>query len=222
VGKWSQKLHTLFKNRDRSPLPKSESTVIQLKPEYPSVRVSGPFAATSQGVLKYRNVMLIASGIGITPFVSIVKHIWHQIQSGNPLIVQKIYFYWMSPTQKFFKWFSSLLACLQEDTEFFELNIFLTSRSTGVMAFGANLLMSQQNIGNKGDIITGLKCQTSIGRPNFEDIFTHIRTVCRERKIGVFVCGPQPMCNDIKKLCHSFSAIVNQYNTRFDYHQEYF
>lgn len=60
--------------------------------------------------------ILIGAGIGVTPFASILKHMWYTyIQSkenneGNCKL-KKVYFYWICPDTNAFEWLVLFNAC---------------------------------------------------------------------------------------------------------------
>jgi len=39
-------------------------------------QVDGPFGTASEDVLQFEVSLLVGAGIGVTPFASILKHIW--------------------------------------------------------------------------------------------------------------------------------------------------
>jgi predicted ferric reductase len=58
--------------------------------------------------------VFVGAGIGVTPFASILKSIWHQHnQSDSSLNIKKIYFYWICRDTNAFEWFAELLESLE-------------------------------------------------------------------------------------------------------------
>jgi NADPH oxidase 2 len=59
----------------------------------PRVMVDGPFGSASEDFLNYEAVLLVGGGIGVTPFASILKHIWYRmnnLSSGKPTRLSKV------------------------------------------------------------------------------------------------------------------------------------
>ena len=54
--------------------------------------------------------MLVGSGIGVTPFASILKNVRYSLESKGETVIQKVYFFWISRDKNAFEWFSDLLA----------------------------------------------------------------------------------------------------------------
>jgi len=40
------------------------------------LQIDGPFGSASEDVFNYEVSILVAGGIGVTPFASVLKHIW--------------------------------------------------------------------------------------------------------------------------------------------------
>src|ERR1700712_2012109 len=43
----------------------------------PTLRIDGPYGAPAEDVFANEVAVLIGTGIGVTPFASVLKHIWH-------------------------------------------------------------------------------------------------------------------------------------------------
>ena len=58
--------------------------------------------------------VFVGAGIGVTPFASILKSIWHQHNKpDSSLNIRKIYFYWICRDTNAFEWFAELLESLE-------------------------------------------------------------------------------------------------------------
>jgi NADPH oxidase len=96
----------------------------------PSVRVDGPFGAPAEDVFDCEVAILIGAGIGehishvvivhfsvfwrfhssgVTPFASILKHIWYRQKKGNIGSLRRVEFFWVCRDAPSFGWFQSLL-----------------------------------------------------------------------------------------------------------------
>lgn len=90
-------------------------------------RIDGPFGAASQEVFDFKVVMLVAGGIGVTPFASILKSIRYKIESKVGSTIAKAYFYWISRDKNAFEWFNEVLAGTLEHQQFFGVLVSLTN-----------------------------------------------------------------------------------------------
>ena len=66
---------------------------------FPHLNVDGPFGTPSEDVRKYDAAILVGAGIGVTPFISVLKSIWYERireeKSGKPLKLKKVYLVWI-------------------------------------------------------------------------------------------------------------------------------
>ena len=80
--------------------------------------MDGPFGTASQEVYDYPVAVLVAGGIGVTPFASILKDIWYRFKNRSEfpaMKLQKVYFYWIAREKEAFEWFHDLLSKIEED-----------------------------------------------------------------------------------------------------------
>ena len=54
--------------------------------------------------------ILVGAGIGVTPFASILKHIWYRQRRGNLGALRRVEFFWICRDAPSFGWFQSLLS----------------------------------------------------------------------------------------------------------------
>lgn len=91
----------------------------------PSVRIDGPYGAPAEDVFNVEVAVLVGAGIGmfrytytstaltrfigVTPFASILKHIWYCQQRGKLGTLRRVEFFWVCRDAPSFGWFQSLL-----------------------------------------------------------------------------------------------------------------
>ena len=73
------------------------------------IRMDGPFGAATEEVFQYKVAMLIGAGIGVTPFASVLKSIYHKKTTNQNVKLEKIYFYWICRETRAFEWFQHVL-----------------------------------------------------------------------------------------------------------------
>ncbi|RNA41952.1 cytochrome b-245 heavy chain-like [Brachionus plicatilis] len=186
--------------------------------------IDGPFGSCAEDVFKYESVVLIGAGIGVTPYASILKHIWYILSTShqNTATLKKVYFFWVSSTIDSFEWFGSLLQDLENrikssnQPDLLDYKIYLTR--------GWSLKQAKEiaiNNDQEYDLFTGLSQKTNYGRPNFELFFKELSNVEErpvKKKCGVFFCGPSQMSKDLHIVCNKQS---NNYIS-FIYNKESF
>ena len=93
----------------------------------PSIRIDGPYGAPAEDVFNSQVAILIGAGIGqslcrplflprlnvvfpgVTPFASILKHIWYRQKKGKLNSLRRVEFFWLCRDPPSFGWFQSLL-----------------------------------------------------------------------------------------------------------------
>ncbi|XP_018418531.1 PREDICTED: cytochrome b-245 heavy chain [Nanorana parkeri] len=178
-----------------------EKTELQEAWKLPKISIDGPFGTASEDVFDYEVAMLIGAGIGVTPFASVLKSVWYRYcNNATTLKLQKIYFYWLCRDTQAFEWFADLLQSLEtqmqerNNADFLSYNIYLTGWDES-QATAFSLHHDQEK-----DVITGLKQKTLYGRPNWENEFKNIGSTHSNSRVGVFLCGPESLAEDLSKL----------------------
>ena len=204
----------------------------------PTIRIDGPYGAPAEDVFQNEIAILIGTGIGVTPWASILKNVWHLRHYQDPKRrLRRVEFIWVCKDTTSFEWFQALLLSLETQAmaeaaaegysgnEFLRINTYLTQRTTPDMA--QNIILN--SVGQDRDPLTQLTSRTNFGRPDFNKVFKDMRDGILNQSygkfdrqsttnIGVYFCGPAPAARDIKKACKA--ATVN--DVRFHFWKEHF
>ncbi|XP_023338172.1 NADPH oxidase 5 [Eurytemora carolleeae] len=203
------------------------------------VYIDGPFGAPTSQIFHAQHAVLIGTGIGVTPFASILKSIMHRYWAArnscpkcsyswtndlrsSVMNLRKVDFFWINREQRSFEWFVNLLSQLEiEQAEqggamerFLDMHMYITSalQKTDMKAVGLQLALELLHEKSKRDLITGLKTRTIAGRPNWDKVFKQV-TETRKGRVTVFFCGPPQLGKVLKLKCDQFG---------FDYRKENF
>lgn len=177
------------------------------------VRLDGPYGAPAEHAFEFEYVMLAATGIGVTPMVSILRHMFHGQVSGNgnaPVPFKRVCLYWMNREQHAVRWFVHLLKALeglQQLKDRLELNVYLTAlgASDGRHALlyrGMDLYYEKNNV----DPISTMRTRLHKGRPRWNDIFSKNAEQHPGVTWGVFFTGPPMLAADLDEKCTEHSA----------------
>ncbi|KEZ42411.1 Cytochrome b-245 heavy chain subunit beta [Scedosporium apiospermum] len=201
--------------------------------QMPSLRIDGPYGAPAEDVFDNEIAVLIGTGIGVTPWASILKNIWHLRNGPNPPTrLRRVEFIWVCKDTGSFEWFQTLLSSLEAQSneaaripgssgvEFLKIHTYLTQKLD--MDTTQNIVLN--SVGADLDPLTELKSRTNFGRPNFPKIFEMMRDGILDRTyinglesmrttVGVYFCGPSAAARDIKKACKQ--ATVSEVLFRF-------
>ncbi|KAL2814571.1 ferric reductase NAD binding domain-containing protein [Aspergillus cavernicola] len=205
--------------------------------QMPKLRVDGPYGAPAEDVFENEIAVLIGTGIGVTPWASILKNIWHLRASPNPpKRLRRVEFIWVCKDTTSFEWFQALLSSLEAQsatdaayegiTEFLRIHIYLTQRLDQDTT--TNIYLN--SVGRELDPLTELKSRTNFGRPDFNRLFTAMRTGLQDQSyiaglhthsktdIGVYFCGPNIAARQIKAAATASSTS----DVRFKFWKEHF
>ncbi|KAF9798205.1 hypothetical protein SFRURICE_003164 [Spodoptera frugiperda] len=132
------------------------------------IYLDGPYGAASSHIFLAQHAALVAAGIGVTPFASILQavmyrywsarqdcpkcgHTWASDMPRHNMNLKKVDFFWINREQRSFEWFVSLLSQLEiEQAElggamerFLEMHMYITSalQKSDMKAVGLQLAL---------------------------------------------------------------------------------
>ncbi|XP_046447189.1 NADPH oxidase 5-like [Daphnia pulex] len=221
------------RNENRSAQPNSEKphSVEGVHIYYPlEIAIDGPYGTPSSHIFRAQHAVLVAAGIGVTPFASILQSIMHRYYVSRQscprchhswvsqmpdtiMNLKKVDFFWINREQRSFEWFVEVLSQLEmEQAEmgsalgrFLDLHMYITSalKKTDLKAVGLQMALDLIHAKDKRDLVTGLKTRTNAGRPNWDKIFQKL--VDEDKgKVTVFYCGPPQLAKELRKKCNEF------------------
>lgn len=193
-----------------------------------TIFIDGPYGSPSGQIFRSEHAVLIATGIGVTPFASILQSLVyhyekrrqkcpncaHEFSDTRPPFVsklRKVDFLWINRDQKSFEWFIKLLAELEltqshlpPSERFLDIHIHLTAiEPAKTKSIGLQLALYLVHEKNKKDLVTGLRTRTRAGRPNWDDFFFNIQEQ-KKGKVSVFFCGRPQLGRLLHRRCDSF------------------
>jgi len=195
----------------------------------PQVRIDGPYGAPAEDVFSVEVAVLIGAGIGVTPFASILKHIWYRQKKGKLGSLRRVEFFWVCRDAPSFGWFQSLLQeveAAQADPNFLRINVYLTQKIDENMLWN----IAVNDAGAEYDPLTLLRSRTMFGRPDWMTIYGRIKQAVEggqylpgsnsqlKTKIGSYFCGPGALASAIRDATvHHTNA-----NVQFTFSKEHF
>ncbi|CAK8698108.1 unnamed protein product [Clavelina lepadiformis] len=214
AGPWTTNLRNLYQS------------AIERNEKFPNLYLDGPFGEGHQDWYKYEVSVLVGAGIGVTPFASIIKDIVHRstTHKGFQITCKKVYFIWVTRTQRHFEWLTDIIKDLEETEggDLVSTHIYITQFSNKFDLRTTMLYICEryfQKVANKS-MFTGLKAVTHFGRPQFEFFLDSLQAMHKDvRTIGVFSCGPPGLTNGVDEACTN----LNKFNkARFNHFYENF
>ncbi|KAF2401869.1 hypothetical protein EJ06DRAFT_537140 [Trichodelitschia bisporula] len=204
---------------------------------FPNLRIDGPYGAPAEDVLQNEVAVLIGTGIGVTPWASILKQIWHLRRNSNmPKRLRRIEFFWICRDTVAFAWFQNLLISLETQSmqesegngdDFLRIHTYLTKKLDADTA--QNIVLN--SIGMEKDPLTELRSRTNFGRPDWnrllrgmrdgiiqETYIPNLENKYKHTDVGVYFCGPAAAARDISKIC----STVTCPEVKFKFWKEHF
>ena len=205
--------------------------------QMPRIRIDGPYGAPAEDVFDNEIAVLIGTGIGVTPWASILKNIWHLRNSTNPPTrLRRVEFIWVCKDTTSFEWFQTLLSSLEAQSaadakgasapEFLRIHTYLTQRLD--VDTIANIQLN--TVGSQVDPLTELKSRTNFGRPDFKRLFIGMKDGIMDgtymggldgslrTDVGVYFCGPNTAARDIRAA----TKAVTSNDVKFRFWKEHF
>ncbi|KAI5100464.1 dual oxidase 1 isoform X2, partial [Silurus meridionalis] len=199
VGPWTSKLREIY-NLER----------LKELGNYPKLYLDGPFGEGHQEWRDFEVSVLVGGGIGVTPFASILKDIVFKSSAKLKVQCKKVYFIWVTRTQRQFEWVSDIIREVEEmdAQELVSVHIYITQLAEKFDLRTTMLYVCErhfQKVSNKS-LFTGLQSVTHFGRPPFLAFFSSLQEVHPEvGKIGVFSCGPPGLTKNVEKACQQIN-----------------
>merc|ERR1719474_1416349 len=208
--------------------PEENDNRVQLAEPF-TIYVDGPFGSPSSNFYRAEHAVLIGTGIGITPFASILQSImhryWkskftcpkcnHQWADGIESIenLKKVDFFWINRDHTSFEWFVNLLSQLELEqhehgghmSRFLDMHMYVTSalQKTDMKAVALQMALDILHKKEERDLITGLKSRMNAGRPNWNKVFTKLREE-KKGNVTVFYCGNPMLATTLRLKCEEF------------------
>ncbi|XP_071549834.1 dual oxidase 2-like isoform X2 [Panulirus ornatus] len=194
VGPWTKKLSEVYQEQP-------------LGLKYPAIFMDGPFGEGHQMWWDYETVVLVAGGIGVTPFSSILKDIAYKLQHSSTLLkTKKVIFLWTTRSQRQYEWMTDILQEVEKiDTKNIIRNhIFITQFKSKFDLRTIMLYLAERHFQRISgtSLFTGLRAITHFGRPIFLSIFKSIKKkYSTVSHVGVFTCGSPTLSQSVELGC---------------------
>uniref|UniRef100_A0A674JTR4 NAD(P)H oxidase (H2O2-forming) n=1 Tax=Terrapene triunguis TaxID=2587831 RepID=A0A674JTR4_9SAUR len=213
AGPWTTRLRELY----------SPEIVAEIG-RYPKLYLDGPFGEGHQEWNKFEVSVLVGGGIGVTPFASILKDLVFKSSVSSKMPCKKIYFIWVTRTQRQFEWLADIIREVEENDQhdLVSVHIYITQLAEKFDLRTTMLYICErhfQKVLNRS-LFTGLRSITHFGRPPFVPFFKSLQEVHPQVwKIGVFSCGPPGMTKNVEQACQQINKLDQTY---FVHHYENF
>ncbi|XP_073475001.1 dual oxidase 1-like [Aquarana catesbeiana] len=198
VGPWTTSLRELYTSHNTA------------EGKYPKLFLDGPFGEGHQEWNMFDVSVLVGGGIGVTPFASILKDLVFKSSINARINCKKVYFIWVTRTQKQFEWLIDIIREVEEldKNELLSVHIYITQLTEKFDFRTAMLYICERHFqkNQSQSLLTGLRSITHFGRPPFVGFLNSLQEVHPEvKKIGVFSCGPPGMTKNVEDACRKIN-----------------
>eukprot|EP00475_Leptophrys_vorax_P020428 TRINITY_DN2795_c0_g1_i3.p1 TRINITY_DN2795_c0_g1~~TRINITY_DN2795_c0_g1_i3.p1 ORF type:complete len:1418 (-),score=317.02 TRINITY_DN2795_c0_g1_i3:83-4336(-) len=171
------------------------------------IRVDGPYGKWPFNIMRYRTVILVSGGVGVTPCMAALRHIYHinrEDKLGDSRL-KSVFFVWSCKDASDFHWYGDVLESIVHLSE-------------SVANYPKLHNHSHITSARESDPLPAL---AKPGRPRLEKIFEAAENAAKkgeEARIAVIACGPESLVN----LTWDETSKRTQDRNRFDFHHETF
>ncbi|PIK46140.1 putative NADPH oxidase 5-like [Apostichopus japonicus] len=160
------------------------------------VYVDGPYGTSTRRIFEADHVVMIAGGIGVTPFASVLQsimyrfeqiplncpncsHSWTVNRPKDSMKLKKVHFIWINRDRRNFEWFATLLTELDIAgqhymgfEQFLDMQLYLTSEpdKNFLQDLALQLALERVNNQDSAELLAKLKEKTRYGRPDWDEV----------------------------------------------------
>lgn len=162
--------------------------------------LDGPYGTPSAHIFRAKQAVLIAAGIGVTPFASILRSMLAQLRAGSEALPERVHFIWVCRSQFAFGWFAELLGEIEaEFPHRFDFRIFMDAGNRDIKSTVLRIAMDLLYARTQEDLLTGLRSRTTLGAPNWHELLGALGEEHAPDHPEVFFCGPPGLARKARK-----------------------
>jgi predicted ferric reductase/Ca2+-binding EF-hand superfamily protein len=165
--------------------------------------LDGPYGAPSTDVFQSRRPVLIAGGIGVTPFASVLESIVLRSLANAELTLDRLDFVWLNRDQYSFEWFVDLLGSLDrlDKRRLVRVHVYMTGGRSDATSAAFDLARQAAFIAGEPDVVSGLRIETHMGNPDWCELLQGIAREAGGDPVDVYFCGPPGLARKIAPAC---------------------
>jgi NADPH oxidase 5 len=174
--------------------------------------IDGPYGAPSTDVFQSRRAVLIAGGIGVTPFASVLESIVLRAGADAASTPARVDFVWLNRDQYSFEWFIDLLASLErlDQRGLVHVHAFMTAGRADAVSAAFDLARQASLVAGEPDVVTGLRFETHMGAPDWRELLGRIAREAAGEPVNVYFCGPPGLARKVAPVCGEIGMSFQQ------------
>lgn len=208
IGKWTKKLQNYIIEKET--LSEQQHVNIMVYTDKPTNNVI-------KYTTLYKKILLISTGYGITPYISLIRDIIYNPVKYKHII--QIDIIWIINNDTDFQIFKKTLNEVYK-VDFLKLHIYFTKNIESEIKESILFLQELVHIENNFDIISGMhtNIKTTLAKPDFNIILQNLLKSNRtEKSIGIFFCGNPFLQKKILRKCYKYSN--NTLDIQLNFHK---
>jgi predicted ferric reductase/Ca2+-binding EF-hand superfamily protein len=174
--------------------------------------IDGPYGAPSTDAFQSRRAVLIAGGIGVTPFASVLESVVLRAGAEGASTPDRVDFVWLNRDQYSFEWFVDLLAALErlDRRGLVHVHVFMTGGRADAVSAAFDLARQASLVAGEPDLVTGLRFETHMGAPDWRALLGGIALDAGGDRVDVYFCGPPGLARKIAPVCADVGMTFQQ------------
>jgi len=206
VGPWTNALRDFVKESEN-------------RKYLPRCRMDGPYGDGFENWSSFETILLVGSGLGVTPFMSMLKNIAHQCRTDAlNARTRKIYCVFILRRLREFQWLTELIREVEEalSSDMLEMIFYATATRSNDFRFMFLRYFaetSQQFAARSA--LTNTRGFSLFGRPDFSDLLTKLNVKVMEAKggsphvVGVYSCGAPDVTSRVNSAVRVHNDLHN-------------
>ncbi len=172
-----------------------------------AIELDGPYGTPTTAALDARHVLLVAAGIGVTPFASVIA----ALRAGAASRCEHVHFVWVCREQHAFSWFTDLLGEAEIALgDRLTVSIYMDSGRRDAQSTVLSVAMDALYAHTRSDLVTGLRARTTLGAPDWDALLASAAARHRPDPVTCFFCGPDGLARVVRAGCARHGLVFRQ------------
>jgi predicted ferric reductase/Ca2+-binding EF-hand superfamily protein len=176
------------------------------------VSIDGPYGAPCTAVFGSRRAVLIAGGIGVTPFASVLESIVLRSRANASVALECVDFVWLNGDQYSFEWFVELLSSVErlDERGLVRIHVYMTGGRSDPASAIFELARRAALLAGETDVVTGLRIETHMGAPDWRTLLGSIARDAAGTPVDAYFCGPPGLGRKVAPICADVGMTFRQ------------
>ncbi|KAJ1953346.1 hypothetical protein EC988_003048 [Linderina pennispora] len=186
----------------------------------PTILVDGPYNAPMESFFEQKAGIIIAAGIGITPYIAALEQVLEMCENRIPvrttqttredLLPQSIYLVWVFRDISMINILMDTLKRLRDHRRARDI-VVPCLYVTGQVGFDCE--NTRSDVFGRPMVRLSNGIRLSLGRPPFHRMIPHMASKHENSRIGVFCCASKELTSQVRTIVHDTNAAISHLGT---------